>query len=278
MRLPEALERRRSAGTDRAHHRYARSVVPHVARKMEQSLSGQAIYLDIAAYVRGLVASLQPGDLLPSDAELCERFNVSRMTARQAVQLLVNEHLVERRRGRGTFVAKRRVPRSLGSPLSFTESMAERGLRATSSLIESRDAKATGEDAAALRLSEGDPVRIIERVRLADDVPMAIERAVIPLSVAEAIGGKTENGSLHRAFISAGHSPSKAEAEVTARLSTDYEQEHLDLEPAAVVLSETRTIYDQDDVPLEHTTTVYVADRYSFTAVLFPHDSAQGPR
>jgi GntR family transcriptional regulator len=241
-------------------------------------MSGQAIYLDIAAYLRTLVASLEPGDLLPSDAELCERFNVSRMTARQAVQLLVNEHLVERRRGLGTFVAKRRVPRSLGSPLSFTESMAERGLKATSSLIESREARATDEDANALGLGVGDPVQVIERVRFADDLPMAIERAVIPMVVARAIGYEIAGGSLHRAFIAAGHSPSKAEAEVTARLSTDYEQEHLDLEPTAVVLSETRTIYDQDNVPLEHTTTVYVADRYSFTAVLYPYDASGAPR
>jgi GntR family transcriptional regulator len=107
---------------------------------------------------------------------------------------------------------------------------------------------------------------------------MAIERAVIPMVVARAIGYEIAGGSLHRAFIAAGHSPSKAEAEVTARLSTDYEQEHLDLEPTAVVLSETRTIYDQDNVPLEHTTTVYVADRYSFTAVLYPYDASGAPR
>lgn len=240
-------------------------------------MSRQAIYLDIAAYLRGLVAALDPGDLLPSDAELCERFNVSRMTARQAVQLLVNEHLVERRRGLGTFVAKRRVPRSLGSPLSFTESMAERGLKATSRLNESRQAQATDEDSAALGLSVGDPVQVIERVRFADDLPMAIERAIIPMEIAVAIDLETIDGSLHRAFIAAGHVPSKAEAEVTARLSTDYEQEHLEIEPASVVLSEQRTIFDQDGRPLEHTMTVYVADRYSFTAVLYPHDSTESP-
>ncbi len=239
-------------------------------------MSQRAVYLDIAEHLRELVAKGEPGDLLPSDAELCDQFNVSRMTARQAVQLLVHEHLVERRRGKGTFIAKRRVPRSLGSPLSFTESMRVRGLHASSTMIERRLGKATADDATALGIVDGDPVSIVERVRLADDVPMAIERAVIPADIAAAFDEDTLDGSLHRAFTDAGHLPSKADAEVSARLATDYEQEHLDLEPASVVLSEERTIYDQDGRPLEHTTTVYVADRYSFTAVLFPHDQAGG--
>ena len=80
-------------------------------------------YVEIAEYLRGLIADAAPGDRLPSDADLCERFDVSRMTARQAVTLLANEHLLERKRGSGTFVSARRVPRALGSPLSFSESM-----------------------------------------------------------------------------------------------------------------------------------------------------------
>ena len=71
-------------------------------------------------------------------------------------------------------------------------------------------------------------------------------------------------------FEAAGRFPSKADAEITARLANDYELEHLELDPAAVVLCEDRTIYDQDSIPLEHTTTVYAADRYSFTSVLVP--------
>lgn len=238
-------------------------------------MGGQAVYLDIAAYLRELVAAGDPGDLLPSDADLCARFNVSRMTARQAVQLLVHENLVERRRGLGTFIAKRKVPRALGSPLSFTESMRQRGLTATSVMTERRSGTATESDAESLGLAEGDAVEIIERVRLADGVPMALERAVVPAAIAAELAADALEGSLHRAFEDAGHHPSKAAAEVSARLSTDYEQEHLDLEPASVVLSEERTIFNQHGAALEHTLTVYVADRYSFTAMLFPH-AAEG--
>lgn len=237
-------------------------------------MAEQAIYLDIAEHLRELVAMSQPGDLLPSDAELCERFNVSRMTARQAVQLLVNEHLVERRRGRGTFVAKRRVPRSLGSPLSFTESMRQRGLTASSQSLEMREAVGTDEDCKALGLPTGAAVFVVERVRLADDVPMALERAVLSRNLADAIDADLEKESLHGAFAAAGRFPSKADAEITARIATDYEFEHLELEPASAVLVEERTIYDQDGAPLEHTMTVYAADRYSFTSVLIPPEES----
>jgi GntR family transcriptional regulator len=232
--------------------------------------STQARYLDIASHVRGLVAAAEPGDLLPSDAELCREFNVSRMTARQAVQLLVNEHLVERRRGRGTFVAPRKVPRALGSPLSFTESMRKRGLTATSRPIESHITSSNDVEAQALGITSGDPIYVIERVRLADAIPMAIERVALPTSVAAAIDTDLETGSLHVAFAASGMIPSKAHADVSARLSTEWEQEKLDIGPGTVVLVEERTIFDQENQVLEHTVTLYAADRYSFSAILLP--------
>ncbi len=74
-------------------------------------------YEEIANHLRRLVAELHPGDLLPSETELSRQFGVSRMTARHAVQVLEREHLLHRRKGRGTFVIPRPVHRLLGSPL-----------------------------------------------------------------------------------------------------------------------------------------------------------------
>jgi GntR family transcriptional regulator len=234
-------------------------------------------YEQIAEYLRGRIASAEPGDRLPSDAELCDRFGVSRMTARQAVQVLAAEDLVVRRRGAGTFVAPRRVPRKLGSPLSFTESMKRRGMTASSRLLERREIQPSDAERESLGLGPSESAYMLERLRLADGTPMAIERAIMPVSLVDSLSRDVEEGSLHAAFEDAGHIPTRALAEVTARRGTKRERDLLKLTSSSgVLLCEDRIIWDQNDMALEHTVTCYVADRYAFEAVLYREDGETG--
>ena len=234
-----------------------------------------ARYLEIAAYLRELIATAQPGDRLPSEAELCERFDVSRMTARHAIQTLEREHLLHRTRGKGTFVTARPVPRLLGSPLSFTASMRQRGMEASSTALESGYGAPSEDDVKALEISADDRVAILERLRCADGIPMAIERAVLAprcAVVVETIG----DGSVHVAFEAIGRVPTRATAGVTARMATDRERRLLELDEEGVVLCERRVIYDQDGEPLEHTETRYAADRYVFDVTMYRPQTATG--
>jgi GntR family transcriptional regulator len=227
----------------------------------------QTRYAEIADFLRGLVAESVPGDRLPSDTELAAKFAVSRMTARHAVQVLEREGLLKREQGRGTFVTPRTVPRLLGSPLSFTTSMLARGLTTTSKILGVTVEPPAAEDVAALGLDPGKQVQVLTRLRLADDVPMAIERAVLAPDVAavvESIAGH----SLHQQFIAIGRIPTWARSRVSARLATSQERRLLDLSARGVILNENRIIYDQDDKPLEHTDTWYAAERYTFTTVM----------
>lgn len=227
-----------------------------------------ARYERIAAYLRDLVTEAEPGDRLPSEAELCDRFGVSRMTARQAVQLVANEGTIERRRGAGTFVRSHPIPRDLGSPLSFSGSMRARGMTAASRTLEWGEVEPDGDERAALALGEGEPGYVLERLRLADGTPMAIERAVMPRDLALQLGDEIHDGSLHDAFRSIGRVPTEAHAEVSARRATKRERELLGLPHSGIIISERRTIYDQDDRPLERTETRYAAGRYTFRAIL----------
>lgn len=232
----------------------------------------RARYEDIAAYLRAEVAAATPGMRLPSESELCQRFAVSRMTARAALQILDNEGLIVRRRGQGTFVAARPVQRLLGSPLSFTESMRRRGLTTTSRLLAAGEIEPTAADVEALGLGEERPI-LLERLRIASQVPMAIERAVLHPSLKEVLDEDLAVGSLHHALEQMGRVPTRAQAWVSARVAYTRERKLLDLDPPAVLLVERRIITDQWGEPLEHTETLYAAERYTFEAVMHRNDS-----
>jgi len=227
-----------------------------------------ARYEQIADYLHSLVNDAAPGDRLPSESELCERFGVSRMTARQAMQLVANNGLIERRRGAGSFVRAHPVPRDLGSPLSFSGSMRARGMSASSQTLEWGGVVPDADERAALDLGDDESGYVLERLRLADGTPMALERAVMPRDVALALGDGFQDGSLHDAFRSIGRIPTEAHAEVSARRATKRERDLLGLPSSGIIISERRTIYDQDHVALERTETRYAASRYSFRAVL----------
>lgn len=230
-------------------------------------------YEDIAAFLRVEIAGGIPGTRLPSEAELCDRFEVSRMTARAALQVLDNEGLIVRRRGKGTFVAPRPVPRLLGSPLSFSESMRRRGTPTTSRILASGEIEPTEADRDALGLKSHERPMVLERLRLASDIPMAVERAVLHPSVAAILDEDLANGSLHGALEAIGRVPTRAQAWVSARIPDDRDRKLLELVDPAVLLVERRVIADQDLRPIEHTETRYAADRYTFEAVLHRDDA-----
>jgi GntR family transcriptional regulator len=232
------------------------------------STSQPARYEQIAGYLRKLIDDSAPGDRLPSDAELCEQFGVSRMTARQAVQVVASEGLIERRRGAGTFVRPRPVERDLGSPLSFSDAMRARGMEASSETLTWGPVDPTDDEREALRLGTGSGAYALERLRLADGTPMAIERAVMPEELALSLGGDFESGSLHQAFQRLGRVPERAHAEVTAHRATKRQRELLGLPSSGIVICERRTIFDQHHEPLERTVTCYSPNRFSFRAVL----------
>jgi GntR family transcriptional regulator len=219
-------------------------------------------YREIEQYLRDLIERATPGDPLPTEAELCTRFGVSRMTVRQAVQELANAGLVDRRRGQGTFVASRPVHRRAGVFLSFTEEMARRGMAASSRIVAARLDRARPEEAHDLDLAPGDQVVRIERVRLADGVPIAFEDAALLSRYAPVLDADLVEGSLHRALEGLGAVATRASGTVTARLARASEVAMLDLPPHAALLVELRLLFDQRGLPFERTESRYVAERY----------------
>jgi GntR family transcriptional regulator len=126
---------------------------------------------------------VKPGDQLPTEGDLIERFGVSRPTVRQAIQNLASRGLVEIRRGKGTFASLPKMTQPLESLSGFVEDMELLGRRATARVIDKRIIRAP--DAVARRLvveQDADVVRI-QRVRFADGVPVSFDDTFLPLDV-----------------------------------------------------------------------------------------------
>jgi GntR family transcriptional regulator len=221
-------------------------------------------YREIEQALRERIAALRPGDRLPSDSDLCAEFGVSRMTARNAMERLVEEGLVIRDPGRGSFVAEPPSHRRADSLMSFSREMRRQGRVPSSRLIGCLVRDVGTQEAVELRLATGEPVAAIRRIRLADGRPIAIEQAVLHGSTAAAVlAADLVHGSLHETLMGAGFIPTKGQATIWAEAASDEDAALLEVPPGSPLLVERRVILDQRGRPLERTESRYAADRYA---------------
>jgi GntR family transcriptional regulator len=129
----------------------------------------------------------RPGDRLPSEDELLARFDVSRITVRRAVQNLIQRGVVEIQRGRGTFVLAPKVAQELTKLTGFVEDMDTHGRKASARVVSQGVVAASVHVAQHLGISKGTRVMRIERVRLADSVPMSFDETYLPLGIGKEI-------------------------------------------------------------------------------------------
>ncbi len=229
---------------------------------MEQSFIPR--YHEIERALQERIEHLEPGDLLPSDTELCLEFGVSRMTARNAMQRLAQAGLVHRVPGRGTFVARSLAHRQASSLLSFTREMERRKRVPTSRVVASGLRPATQVERSAMRLPAGAEVFGLRRLRLADGQPIVLESAALRADCAPALAGvDLEAGSLHAALAVAGIRLVRGRATVRTEGANDEDAALLEVPVASPLLIERRVIVDQRGRPIERTESRYAGDRYA---------------
>jgi GntR family transcriptional regulator len=221
-------------------------------------------YYEIEQALRARIARLEPDEPLPSDAQLCEEFGVSRMTARNAVQRLVQEGLVYRLPGRGTFVADYGSHRHVSHLTSFTDEMRRHGRVPSSKVLERTQRPGTPVEARRLRIEDGAEVVVVRRIRLADDEPVAIEQAVLREDAADAVlAADLESGSLHATLREAELVPTSGRATIGSEPAQGEDARLLGVQKGWPLLVERRVILDQNGAPLETTETRYAAGRYA---------------
>ncbi|HZS76023.1 MAG TPA: GntR family transcriptional regulator [Ktedonobacteraceae bacterium] len=208
----------------------------------------------------------KPGDLIPSERELSEKYGISRMTARQAITDLVNEGLFYREQGKGTFVSNRKITQQLIHLTGFTEDIRARGQKPGTKVLSAEMAPADEETAEKLRIEKGTLIFRLRRLRLADDEPLAIELSQISFKGCERLLEEDlEHQSLYRVLETKfGITLMEADQELEAGLASSEEAQLLKIPAGSSVLYIRRITYTERNQPVEYAKSVYCGNKYTF--------------
>jgi GntR family transcriptional regulator len=208
---------------------------------------------------------LKSGDQLPSEAELAEQHNVSRITAKRALDDLVQQGLAFRLQGRGTFVARARI-REISGFRSFSEDIRARGLEPSSQILMFKEILPDSAIREWLHLGDGEKAFLLKRVRFADEEPVAIESAYLPCKICPALVKEDMvKGSLYETLQSRyGIIPSWADSEIEAREATREEAQLLKMKAGRPVLAARRITFAANYDVIECVDSIYRGDRFTF--------------
>jgi GntR family transcriptional regulator len=228
------------------------------------------LYHQVAAGIRDQIraGTLAPGARLASESALSQQVGVSRMTARQAIALLVADGLVVVRHGVGTFVAEPKLTYDALHLLGFSETLAAQGGTTTSDVLEQAVVPASPRVAAALDVETAAPVVTVVRIRRAEGEPLVLEASYLP----QALCGGLEHTDLTGRSLYAtlegrfGLRLAGARQHFAARTARAAERVHLDLAKGACVMALWGVSEDHSGQPVEYFEATYRADRFEFAA------------
>jgi GntR family transcriptional regulator len=224
-------------------------------------------YAQIGEAIKNLLkpGAIPPGTPLPPERILCEHLGVSRMTLRQACDALEREGFIESHRGRGTFVAPRRMQKKQQEMRSFTEEIRSRGMTPSSRLLVFRSVKPSAADLDFFGLPDTELLYEVERVRFANDHPIALERIHIPEYLCPNLDRfNLASNSIYKILEeNYGLRLVHCTEQISAAWPSKTQRQLLQSPPNGVVLVVNRRTYTDKETPVELATTTYRGDLYT---------------
>ncbi|ROR73131.1 GntR family transcriptional regulator [Bogoriella caseilytica] len=227
------------------------------------------LYHQVASAIERSIdaGELPTGTFLETEIAMASRLGISRPTARQALQELVDKGRLVRKRGVGTQVAPDRIRRSV-ELTSLHDDLAGSGRLPETRIRGHVTIEADAEISRLLEVPEGTEVVRLDRLRLADGAPLALMRNYLPARTAPTAEELATDG-LYAALRARGIRPHVARQRIGARTVTGEEAPLLDEPAGAALLTMERTAYDGSGVIIEHGSHVYRASRYMFDTTVF---------
>ena len=229
-------------------------------------LSPIPLYYQVATRLEDMITSgqLPVGSRLENEIDLADQLGVSRPTLRRAISYLVERGLLVRRRGIGTSVVQPKVKRPVELSSLFDD-LRESGRAPRTDVLVLEVRPATDAQAQALGVPDGTEVTYLERLRYADDEPLALMTNVLPVDVLTFSAEELRRAGLYELLRAASRAPRMASEVIGARAATVGEARTLSERRGAPLLTMSRTAWDATGRAVEFGSHIYRASRYSFT-------------
>jgi GntR family transcriptional regulator len=223
------------------------------------------IYLDLRRMIQAGI--IPPGGLLPPEMDICQAYNVGRQTVRQAIARLVDEDLVERFAGRGTFVREQPSHTQFFLDRSFSQQMRELGRVPHSHVLNLETGTVSAENIPTLQVWKGAPCLTLERLRLGDAEPVCHQTSTI---LTERCPGLEQQDfstqSLYEILATRYQlAVTRIDHVVRAVAADEYRADLLDVPAGTPLLFVGTTAYTEDGDVIEHSSSYYRADRYEYS-------------
>lgn len=225
-------------------------------------------YIHLINHLQELVEELRTkaSDCFPTERELCERYGVSRVTVRKALDELEKSGYIYRIQGKGAFVRQKKIQQTLFHLSSFSEDMRARQMIGSSKVLAVETISSSAKIAGQLHIEENSPVILLKRLRLANYVPMAIETCYLPYPLGCIVKKYiADDVSLYELLKKeCGINPARAEQSIGVGLLEPWEKSLFGNDAPVYALQITRQTFDEGQNAIEYVESKYRGDQYSY--------------
>lgn len=229
-------------------------------------------YMQVMNYYIPLIKSgkLKEGDKMPTEEEICQLFQISRITVRKALDGLMQGGYIYKQQGKGSYVTTQKTGFQLDHLKGFSEEMRMLGKEPSSRILSFDITQPSEKAAGELQLEANQKVYLLERLRSADGQPISIERVYLPFHRFPTLQSDELAGSLYEVLqFRYGCVSHHARQQILAGLANEDEASILGIKAGAAVLRTYRITCEQDGTAFEYVEATYRGDQYQFNVTLY---------